>query len=371
MKKLFLIIVVFFEGCSFLSSSYQESEKEYWNLFYQNNNKIILNQNEIKKFNQLMLEANKVLIDFKKLPIYIEKNKNKKFGIAILKGNVRAKPTDTPEFEDENDTHFDMVQYKELKFGEPIILLKSKGEWDLVATYNVQGWVKRKNIAFFTSYKEFLKYVYDKNIVVVTEKNIELKKQTLDMGVRLGLLEENKKYVTVKFPVKDYKDDVYFVKTNIAKSKIHVGFLSYTKHNFVKQVLKYLGTPYGWGGLYNGIDCSGLVLNVYSVFGFEFPRNSFQQQNVAKKAIVITNRTQLKKELNNKKTGGLLFFPGHIMIYLGNKDNENYIIHSVASYSDDGEKEEIMKVIISDLNLIRKTGKPYKDEIASFTFIGK
>ncbi len=367
--KITLLVIVFLEACTYGIS--QKCEKEYWNTFYKNSNQVILTQSEIKEFNKKLLNENDSLIDFKNLPDNVRRYKNKRFGIAVHKGNVRAEPTDKPVFEDENDTHFDTIQYKELKFGEPVVLLKSKGEWDFVWTYNVQGWVKRSNLAFFENYKKFLEYVYKKNIAVITAKSVRVNKQFLDMGVRLVLLNEDENNLIVKFPVKDIEDKVFFVKAKISKKKAHVGFLSYTKHNFIKQVFKYLGTPYGWGGRENGVDCSGLALNVYSTFGFEFPRNSFQQQQVTKRSIIITSRTKLKKELNNKKTGSLLFFPGHIMIYLGKRDGENYIIHAIAARYDSGKREEVMRVIVSDLNIIRKTGKPFKDEVASVTFIGK
>ncbi|MGI6680250.1 MAG: NlpC/P60 family protein [Bdellovibrionota bacterium] len=372
MLKRFLIIILIALSACFSSSSIknQDFEKKYWQAFYNNNNKIILLSDEIKDFNYKLFKNNKSLVDFYNLPKYIRKNKSKKFAAVIHKSNLRRYPSNEPKFEDKDDTHFDKHQYKELKLGEPVILLRTLGSWALISTYNVQGWVEIKNIAFFESYLQFLKYLDEENFVVVSEPLIKVKEEVLDMGVKLALIKEEKDFVVVKFPKKSDKGDLIYKKVKLPKSQIHIGYLAYTKRNLIRQAFKYLGTPYGWGGLYNGVDCSGFVLNVYSVFGFKFPRNSFQQQNLNNSAIIISSRAKLNEVFDNKKAGSLVFFPGHIMIYLGKRGGKHYIIHAVASVFDKRKnKENVMRVVVTDTNIIRKTGRPYKDEIASLTVV--
>ena len=234
----------------------------------------------------------------------------------------------------------------------------------------MQGWVETKNLAFFNDYKSLKKYLNEKNFVVVTDKQIKLKDNYLDMGVKLSLIKENKKDVIVKLPKRNKEGKVYFRNLKLKKEKIHIGYLAYTKRNLIRQALRYLGTSYGWGGLYNGVDCSGFILNVYSVFGFEFPRNSSFQQNVNSNAKQIKNSKILSKYLNNKLSGSLVYFPGHIMIYLGRRDNKDYIIHAIAYIFDNKMKKyEIFKVVITDTDIIRKTGKAFKEEITSVTTI--
>ena len=48
------------------------------------------------------------------------------------------------------------------------------------------------------------------------------------------------------------------------------------RSQIVNQGLKYLGTPYVFGGdsLTQGVDCSGLVHSLYQMFGFTVPRTA-------------------------------------------------------------------------------------------------
>lgn len=78
---------------------------------------------------------------------------------------------------------------------------------------------------------------------------------------------------------------------------------------------KFLGLKYVWGGndLNSGVDCSGLVQQVYKNFGISVPRVTYDQIGVGK-AI----------KMNELQAGDLVFFdyggkagPDHVGIYLG------------------------------------------------------
>lgn len=80
---------------------------------------------------------------------------------------------------------------------------------------------------------------------------------------------------------------------------------------------KALGVPYIWGGnsLTSGVDCSGLVQQVFKQFGIQLPRVTYEQIGVG--ASVPRNKMAV---------GDLVFFdtdrsksgPDHVGIYLGN-----------------------------------------------------
>lgn len=80
------------------------------------------------------------------------------------------------------------------------------------------------------------------------------------------------------------------------------------------------GTPYVWGGnsLTKGIDCSGLVQQVYSQLGINLPRTTYEQAKAGK----VIN-------LNSLMPGDLVFYNtqndpngigqyAHVAIYMGN-----------------------------------------------------
>ncbi len=72
----------------------------------------------------------------------------------------------------------------------------------------------------------------------------------------------------------------------------------------------FAGAPYVWGGRTpDGVDCSGLVQAALNACGLECPRDSDQQLATLGTPVAFAQR----------KTGDLLFFPGHVGI-LANAD---------------------------------------------------
>ena len=90
-----------------------------------------------------------------------------------------------------------------------------------------------------------------------------------------------------------------------------------TRKALVDTAYSYLGTPYRWGGKSTlGIDCSGFTFMVYALNGIYIHRDSaWIAQSPVRKIVDC-----------EKMPGDLLYFPGHIALYLG--DGE--YIHSTA-----------------------------------------
>ena len=89
---------------------------------------------------------------------------------------------------------------------------------------------------------------------------------------------------------------------------------------------QFIGTKYVWGGnsLTKGIDCSGLVQQVYKHFGYSTPRVSYDMASKFKKI-----------SISELQPGDLVFYGkssdkkiNHVGIYIGN----NKIIHSSTNY---------------------------------------
>jgi hypothetical protein len=94
---------------------------------------------------------------------------------------------------------------------------------------------------------------------------------------------------------------------------------------------RMLGQPYGWGGLYEQRDCSAMTRDLFAPFGLYLPRNSSEQFRVGKVIPLAGTSGQAKERAI---LGGatpmltLLGAPGHIMLYLGQRDSKALIMHN-------------------------------------------
>ncbi|TQR37188.1 peptidase [Lysinibacillus sphaericus] len=87
------------------------------------------------------------------------------------------------------------------------------------------------------------------------------------------------------------------------------------RENVVQTALSYLATPYRWGGKSPlGIDCSGLCSMAYMLNGVYIYRDAKIVEGFPIKEI----------SLEHIQKGDLLYFPGHIALYIG----DNLYVHS-------------------------------------------
>ncbi len=92
--------------------------------------------------------------------------------------------------------------------------------------------------------------------------------------------------------------------------------VSQLRTNMIDYAMRYLGTPYVWGGnsLSRGVDCSGFVQPVFKAYGYSTPRVSREMA-----------RTYSAVSRSEAKAGDLVFYHNlktgvvdHVAIYIGN-----------------------------------------------------
>lgn len=113
----------------------------------------------------------------------------------------------------------------------------------------------------------------------------------------------------------DFVTVAYQYKEAVESSSYGDG-VSQLRTNLIDYAMRFLGTPYVWGGnsLTKGVDCSGLVQQVFKAYGYSTPRVS---RDMAAKYSKIS--------ASEAKAGDLVFYHNlrtgvvdHVAIYIGN-----------------------------------------------------
>lgn len=212
------------------------------------------------------------------------------------------------------------------------------------------------------------------------EYSKELSELTFSMGVKLPLAEPEEipqwvdnqsiagNYV-VKLPVRTASGRLQFKLALVsAANDVNEGYLPYTRANIIRQAFKMQGQRYGWGGSFNGRDCSAFVKDIYAVFGFNLPRNAGEQKNSAGKTFLADANADLnlRKELLSQVTpGATIHMPGHVMLYLGEERGRHYVIHNISAQGDQQHKLSngnlprlpINQITVTDLSITKTNGK--------------
>jgi hypothetical protein len=155
----------------------------------------------------------------------------------------------------------------QILFGEKVEILEVKKNWVKIKSEfdNYEGWADGKQF-LEVSEEEFNSIRIEKyasesfNLAVEKENPV-----TLPMAASLPNLENGK----IKFGNLEWEYLGEFQSGNLEKSELpHLAMM-------------YLNTPYLWGGKsVFGIDCSGMVQQIYKFCGVKLPRDAYQQAEI-------------------------------------------------------------------------------------------
>lgn len=288
------------------------------------------------------------------------------WGLVTTRTSLRRLPTNEAFYDRPFGNEFDRFQYSVLECGNPVVVLHrtADGAWSFVRTSYTMGWVPSASIAVgdkptiesFTRSKPLV--ATGGMIPVYADRRFSVHAVSIPMGTRLPLVEKAGHHYSVTLPWRAPDGGVRFTTGYIRlEADVSVGYLPYTARNVYRQLFKLEGHPYGWGDLFDGRDCSRLVMDVFSTFGFAMPRNSRRQAafNPAGRkdtaALSEADKVKILKELGNLPA--LLYMPGHIMIHLGVVDGKVYAIHSAWGLRESallGERTVMAgRVVVSDI----------------------
>ncbi len=295
-----------------------------------------------------------------------------RYGFTVSRASIRTFPTTDCVTSQSYDREFDNMQETTLDPAEPVILLHQSlsKDWYYVQSYNYRGWLPANVVAIAASRQEWLQYVDSAEFLTVTSSKIIVGENEFAMGAKLPLADRLISPVivdrlmaggsyAVKVPLRGPNGELTFELAAVAgDSRVVKGYLPYTRANIISQVFKLQGQRYGWGGMYGGWDCSSLILDVYRSFGFKLPRNADEQEQAAGRTITFAGNARVS-QLAGLEPGAAVYMPGHVMMYLGEHGENQYILHALGGYSTTNGRVPVMQVVVSDLSLTLKSGKTY------------
>ncbi|MDP5187389.1 MAG: SH3 domain-containing protein [Alishewanella sp.] len=285
----------------------------------------------------------------------VAENTSTQFALVTKRSALLAMPTTLRVFNDSMSLDLNRLQETALFVGEPVAVLhqSADGHWSLVQNYHYSGWVATEALALAPR-QQVLAYAEQAPFLVVTGARAfsnyvpnqpQISELQLDMGTRLPLLSAaavghnlygqnpHASYI-VQLPTRNAKGQLQLVPALLARNQdVHIGYLPYSTEHIVRQAFKYLGQRYGWGYDYNGVDCTGFLVDIFRTFGLLMPRNSGQQgygefgQNV-RFTEQSSHNTKLQA-IKQAQIGDFIYRPGHVMLYLGESAGEPFVIHAV------------------------------------------
>ena len=298
----------------------------------------------------------------------IPENIQAEYAVTICRVNLRALPTNEGWFDSATDSHFDQLQLTALDPAEPVIILhKSKsGNFLFVQMRNYRGWLPVWTVGK-TTRDVWLKYADPAQFLTIVAAKLKLKtdgKENLfQMGARIPVSDLTNSDYTVLFPSRDKDGNLVTIATTLADAddKYILGSLLYTKHNIIAQAFKFLDAPYGWGGLEESVDCSALIERVYRTVGIDLPRDTDKQAKTAGTRFILEGSPDETKEamFHGVQPGDVLFMPGHTLLYLGRTQDTHYAIHALGGHTENGQRVNVMQVVVSDLSLKVASGKTH------------
>ena len=250
---------------------------------------------------------------------------------------------------------FDYSQNSSVHMNTPIMVSHYSLDqlWVYAQTSYATGWIKIEDIAFVNL--GFQEKFQNGDYAITVKDNLNLSDDSgqislVKMGTIFPIDPQTKKYLMAKKDEKGYArlEKVTVNDVDIIAHKP----IKFNEYNLAYISKQLVGEPYGWGGKEKCRDCSALTRDFFAPFGIYLPRNSRQQANSGAEFMSLKGlqSNEKKKTIldNAKPFRSMLFVPGHITLYLGEKNSEPIILHNYWGVRlKDGSKKVMGRAIIS------------------------
>ncbi len=221
---------------------------------------------------------------------------------------------------------FDYNQNSRVKINTPILIShysKDKA-WAFIQVNELLGWIRADTLLILNE-KELNEFK-ESDLYIIIKEGFEIFDTNILEDLKVGTIfpKKNKKYLLAT--------NTGIKKVDINEYKIAKFPLKFTKINIEKIAKEFIGEPYSWGGLNNHRDCSSFTQDFFTPFALYLKRNSMGQTQLHKYLDISTLNDKQKKDFilkNGIPFATLLYIKGHIMLYVGEKNNEPLVMHNV------------------------------------------
>ncbi|WP_320169400.1 SH3 domain-containing protein [Maridesulfovibrio sp.] len=264
--------------------------------------------------------------------------------IAVTNTSMRVLPTLRPAFYDFAEAGegfpFDYMQNSLVLAGTPLYAshMSADGAWVMVESRFAFGWVPVTDIGWVD--EDFAKTFRSGLYGAVIQDEVPVAKLdgsyqfTANVGTILPYApaRPGSRRIYFHIPVRDRNGNAVLATAALRPEVVDVMPIPATPANFSMIINNMLGRQYGWGGLYQDRDCSSSTMDLMAGFGIYLPRNSSQQVKVGQLfSLEGMDRDEKKKSIISQSTPFLTLIrkPGHIMLYIGQRNGEPVVFHSV------------------------------------------
>ena len=368
-----LICLVLTSVCSAAETIIKDTRAtpEYWFSRTSNGDEVLLNARKISKLNTQILAKDKYAADLTKYPSVVSADKVKemlketwkedernhsllngdvtvRYAVTTQRANIRFLPQawDGDKYDDLQGTAIDPAE------AVAVLLDSADKNFFFVQSRYYMGWIEKSKLAF-TTRETWLTYVKPKDFLIVTANkktiNVEGQDVLFQMGSMIPLVDaKNYDDIWVMRLPTSMDGNLKEVNVNIAMNDegINKGFLACTNNNFIRQAFKFLGNNYGWGGLYDSVDGSAFIQDIYRSMGINIPRDTSRQEYCMPLFASLTdiNAADYSKILKSAPIGSLFLKNRQVMMKLGQDDDGMPIIIYSSYYAH--------KVVVADVRSV-------------------
>ncbi|MEP7185510.1 MAG: SH3 domain-containing protein [Rhodanobacter sp.] len=289
----------------------------------------------------------------------IPASQSTRYGLVVQRASFRTFPTDLRVFSSKGDTDIDRFQETAEFPGTPVAIVHASkdGQWLFVVSPRYAAWTRKENVAEGSAAQVFgyadrmpYRVVTGATVRTVFTREVPAVSQLqLDMSTRVPLqkglppdqpVNGQSPYAayTIELPIRNAQGMLAFAPALLQKNTDTASdYPPLTPANIIRQAFKFLGERYGWGHGYDARDCSGFASDVYRSMGVQMPRNTSRQAiSPALSHRTFTDadsRAERIKAARELQVGDLVYIPGHVMMVLGQRDGQPYVINDVAGMS--------------------------------------